>query len=62
MLALEDPRLAGVILCPSNPYLSLDPILAVRGMRERLRALDVPVVAVSPILGGQAIKGPGRRR
>jgi LPPG:FO 2-phospho-L-lactate transferase len=59
--ALEDPTLAGVILCPSNPYLSLDPILAVGSMRQILCALKVPVIAVSPIIGGQAIKGPAAK-
>jgi len=59
--ALDDPALAGAILCPSNPYLSIAPILAVPGMRERLRALEVPVIAVSPIIGGQAIKGPAAK-
>jgi LPPG:FO 2-phospho-L-lactate transferase len=59
--ALHDPALTGVILCPSNPYLSIAPILAVPGMRETLRALDVPVIAVSPIIGGQAIKGPAAK-
>jgi LPPG:FO 2-phospho-L-lactate transferase len=59
--ALNDPALAGVILCPSNPYLSLDPILAVGGIRDMLRALEVPVIAVSPIIGGQAIKGPAAK-
>ncbi len=55
---LEDPRLAGVIICPSNPYVSIDPILAVPGLRARLRASRVPVVAISPIVAGLAIKGP----
>jgi LPPG:FO 2-phospho-L-lactate transferase len=59
--ALDDPSLAGVILCPSNPYLSIAPILGVPGMRERLQALGVPVIAVSPIIGGQAIKGPAAK-
>ncbi len=59
--ALDDPALSGVILCPSNPYLSLDPILAVGRMRDMLRALEVPVIAVSPIIGGQAIKGPAAK-
>jgi len=59
--ALDDPALAGVILCPSNPYLSIDPILAVRPLRERLRRLEVPVIAVSPIIGGRAIKGPAAK-
>ncbi len=56
--ALDDPRLAGVILCPSNPYLSIDPILALPGVRDALRRLNAPVIAVAPIIGGAAIKGP----
>lgn len=56
VLASQD--LAGVILCPSNPYLSIAPMLAVPELRERLRALTVPVIAVAPIVAGQAIKGP----
>lgn len=55
-LARED--LAAVIVCPSNPYLSVDPILAVDGVKDALLARDVPVVAVSPLVGGTAIKGP----
>ena len=56
--ALGEPGLAGILICPSNPYLSVDPILAVPGMRALLRGAGVPIVAVSPIVGGQAIKGP----
>jgi LPPG:FO 2-phospho-L-lactate transferase len=56
--ALRDPELAAVVLCPSNPYLSVDPILAVPGVLEALRATSAPVIAVSPIVGGRAIKGP----
>lgn len=52
---------AAVILCPSNPYLSLDPILHLPGMAQRLQALSAPVVAVSPIVGGQALKGPAAK-
>lgn len=55
---LRSPRVGAIVLCPSNPYLSIDPILAVTGMRELLRANGAPVVAVSPIIAGQAIKGP----
>ncbi|HSN73837.1 MAG TPA: 2-phospho-L-lactate transferase [Anaerolineae bacterium] len=50
-----------VVLCPSNPYLSLDPILLLPGLAERLRAFSGPVVAVSPIVGGQALKGPAAK-
>lgn len=58
---LASPDLGGVILCPSNPYLSLAPMLAISELREALRALRarrVPVLAVSPIVAGDAIKGP----
>jgi len=55
---LESPELAGVVLCPSNPFVSLDPILALPGMQERLRTCHAPVIAVSPVVGGAAIKGP----
>lgn len=56
--ALQRPDLAAIIVCPSNPYLSVDPILAVPGIREALRGHAAPRVAVSPLVGGQAIKGP----
>ncbi|MFG1413179.1 2-phospho-L-lactate transferase [Xanthobacter sp. VTT E-85241] len=58
LAALAAPDLRAVVICPSNPYLSIDPILAVPGLRAALSAGRVPVVAVSPIIGGQAIKGP----
>ena len=48
----------GFVICPSNPFVSVDPILAVPGLPEALKASDAPVVAVSPIVGGMAIKGP----
>lgn len=47
-----------VLIAPSNPFLSIDPILAVPGIRAALAATAAPVVAVSPILGGKAVKGP----
>lgn len=56
--ALADPALTAVVICPSNPYLSIDPMLAVPGLREALHARSVPVVAVSPIVNGAAVKGP----
>jgi len=55
---LRSRSLEAIILCPSNPYLSIDPILAVPGIRAALRAADVPIVAVSPLVGGRAVKGP----
>lgn len=59
--ALSDKALTAVILCPSNPYLSIDPILAVPGLRQRLIEAQAPVVAVSPIIGGAAVKGPAAK-
>jgi LPPG:FO 2-phospho-L-lactate transferase len=56
--ALAAPTLAGVIICPSNPYLSVDPILSVPGIAEALRACQAPVIAVTPIIAGKAVKGP----
>lgn len=47
-----------IVIGPSNPLLSIGPILALPGMREALRAAAAPVVAVSPIVGGQVVKGP----
>jgi LPPG:FO 2-phospho-L-lactate transferase len=59
--ALEGDNLRGVIVCPSNPYLSIAPILAVADLRERLKKLSAPVLAVSPIVGGNALKGPAAK-
>ena len=59
--ALADSTLEAVIVCPSNPYLSVDPILAVPGVREALARCAAPVLAVSPIVGGRAIKGPAAK-
>ncbi|MCS7040622.1 MAG: 2-phospho-L-lactate transferase [Caldilineales bacterium] len=55
--ALE--RAEAVVICPSNPYVSIGPILALPGLRERVQAR--PTVAVSPIVGGQALKGPAAK-
>ncbi len=56
--ALTDPGLDGIVFCPSNPYVSLGPILAVAGIRSLLEERSKPIVAVSPIVGGKALKGP----
>jgi LPPG:FO 2-phospho-L-lactate transferase len=50
-----------ILLAPSNPYVSLAPILAVRGLREALARRRVPCVAVSPLIAGRAVKGPADR-
>lgn len=47
-----------IVFAPSNPYVSIDPILAVPGVREAIAARRVPCVAVSPLIGGRAVKGP----
>jgi LPPG:FO 2-phospho-L-lactate transferase len=59
--ALSDDRLAAIVICPSNPFLSVAPILQLRGVRERIAQSKMPVVAVSPIVGGEAIKGPAAK-
>lgn len=56
--ALADPALTAVVICPSNPFISVDPILSLPGVRAALRACRAPIVAVSPIIAGRAVKGP----
>ena len=51
----------GIVICPSNPFISIEPILAVPGLRDAIAASGAPVVAVSPIIAGQAVKGPTAR-
>jgi LPPG:FO 2-phospho-L-lactate transferase len=58
LAALADPRLKAVVICPSNPFISIEPILAVPGVRAALADCAAPVIAVSPIIGGRAVKGP----
>jgi len=50
-----------VVVCPSNPFVSIGPILAVPGMLEALNAAAAPIVAVSPIVAGRALRGPADR-
>ena len=57
LLALKG-EVRSVVICPSNPFISIEPILAVPGLRDALIACNAPVVAVSPIVGGRAVKGP----
>ena len=58
--ALASPALRGIVLCPSNPFLSVQPILAVPGVRTAI-ARCPRVLAVSPIIAGQAVKGPAAK-
>lgn len=50
-----------IVLCPSNPFVSIAPILAVAGLDKAIRTAKAPVVAVSPIIGGAAVKGPAAK-
>jgi LPPG:FO 2-phospho-L-lactate transferase len=50
-----------LLVAPSNPYVSIGPILAVAAIREALAARRVPAVAVSPLIGGRAVRGPADR-
>jgi len=58
MSALADKALEAVVICPSNPFISVEPILAVPGVRDALAHCAAPVIAVSPIIAGRAVKGP----
>ncbi len=55
---IADASLSAIVICPSNPYLSIDPVLAVPGITAALMTARAPVIAVSPIIGGKAVKGP----
>lgn len=59
--ALAAPTLAGIVIGPSNPWLSVDPILAVPGLHQALRTSGAPIIAVSPIVAGKAVKGPATK-
>ncbi|MGC1459202.1 MAG: 2-phospho-L-lactate transferase [Steroidobacteraceae bacterium] len=61
LAALQRPGLRAVIICPSNPFVSVEPILAVPGIRAALERASAPVIAVTPIIGGKAIKGPAAK-
>lgn len=59
--AISNPAARAILIAPSNPFLSVDPLLAVPGIRAALEATPLPVVAVSPLVGGEAVKGPTAR-
>jgi LPPG:FO 2-phospho-L-lactate transferase len=58
---LRGDRVQAVVFCPSNPFVSIAPILSVPEIREWMKRRTYPVVAVSPIVGGAAIKGPAAK-
>ena len=55
---MNDNNLTAIIFAPSNPYLSIDPILSLSEIKNFLRTTSTPVIAVSPVVDGQAVKGP----
>lgn len=59
--ALQRNDLAGIVIAPSNPLLSIGPILAIAGVKAKMAERKVPVVAVSPLIGGAAVKGPAAK-
>ena len=58
---MQSPDLTGIIICPSNPFLSIDPILAIPGIRDWLAHRRIPCIAISPLIGGKAVKGPAAK-
>ncbi|MBN9564455.1 MAG: 2-phospho-L-lactate transferase [Alphaproteobacteria bacterium] len=58
LAALRRPDLRAVVICPSNPFISIEPVLSLSGVRDALASCAAPVIAVSPIIGGRAVKGP----
>ena len=61
LAALESPSLRAIVICPSNPYLRTAPILGLADIEARISAAPAPVIAVSPIVGGAAVKGPAAK-
>jgi LPPG:FO 2-phospho-L-lactate transferase len=61
LATLERRDLRAIIICPSNPFVSVEPILAVPGIRAAIRQSAAPLVGVTPIIGGKAIKGPAAK-
>jgi LPPG:FO 2-phospho-L-lactate transferase len=58
LAALAGGDVRAVVICPSNPFISIGSMLALPDLRAALRDCGAPVIAVSPIIGGQAVKGP----
>ncbi len=58
LAALQSGNLRAIVVAPSNPFLSIEPILALPGVRAALKDASAPVIAVAPIIAGSAVKGP----
>ena len=61
MSLLADDALSLIVICPSNPFVSVDPILQLPGVRSAMAESQAPVLAVSPIVAGTALKGPAAK-
>lgn len=61
MRQLEEDAFGQIVICPSNPFVSVDPILQLPGMSQALSEVQAPVIVVSPIVGGMALKGPAAK-
>lgn len=61
MTLLQQQAFAAIVVCPSNPFVSIDPILQIPGFLEALRDNPAPVILVSPIVAGMALKGPAAK-
>jgi len=59
--ALQAKSLEAIVFCPSNPFVSIDPILLLPGLGPLIAGARVPVIAVSPIIAGAAVKGPAAK-
>ena len=59
--AIESNKFSAIIFCPSNPYLSIDPILSIKEIKSYIQSSPAPVVAVSPIVAGKALRGPAAK-
>jgi LPPG:FO 2-phospho-L-lactate transferase len=61
LAALADPGLSALVVCPSNPFVSVAPILALPGVRDAVARCAAPRIAITPIIGGAAVKGPAAK-
>lgn len=60
-IAVASSNLQAIVICPSNPFVSIGPILAIPALRELLITRTAPCIAVSPIIEGKAVKGPAAK-
>jgi LPPG:FO 2-phospho-L-lactate transferase len=61
MRLLQQEAFGQIVICPSNPFVSVDPILQLPGLSQALVKAQAPVVVISPIVGGMALKGPASK-